>query len=128
MSRADDSIWSAVVLATNEDHPKQAPAELEKYATQLKNIFGYNQYELMGQHVELMNNSAEHWLVPSQHFWMSVQEKHAYEDGYLVNLTLYHDQRQLVETEGKVSPSSPLIMRGPMHARGQIVFVIQIVR
>ncbi len=44
--------------------------------------------------------------------------------GYLLNLELFHDKQQLVETEAKIAPESPLFIRGPLHARGQILFVV----
>src|ERR1700723_2889138 len=79
---ADESIWSGLVLATTVDKPREVPPELKKYAGQLKDIFGYNQYELMGQHVESMDNPYEHWLIPSKDFSLRVSARKAIKPGF----------------------------------------------
>ncbi len=48
------AIWSGLVLATNDPHPAQAPDRLRQFAQKLKNIFGYNQFQLVGEYSEKM--------------------------------------------------------------------------
>ena len=127
-AQAEDRVWAGLVLASQVERPKPPPGELGRAALKIQHFFGYNQLELIGSATKELQPGDEHWLVPSQHFWMDVKDLHALEDGYLLSVTLFHDKRQLVETETKVSPASPLIMRGPVHARGQLIFVVQILR
>jgi len=43
-AHADEQIWSALILATDAEKPKPAPAELVKYSAKIQRIFGYNQF------------------------------------------------------------------------------------
>ena len=129
-ARAEDKIWSAVILASNSPTPKAAPGPLAEVYARLSRVFKYNQFEILGSTTETVDEKVERWLVPTEHFWLSLKARQASakeaRGGYIVNLVLFHDKRQLVETEAKLAPNSPLFIRGPMHARGQILIVIQV--
>ena len=129
-ARAQDRIWSAVLIASNERQPKEAPAQLRTVSGRFKRVIGYNQLELLGSTTTTIDEKEERWLVPSENFWMSIRARRAAakeaRGGYLLNLQLFHDKRQLIETEAKLAPDSPLFIRGPMHARGQLFFVLQV--
>jgi hypothetical protein len=45
-----------------------------------------------------------------------------------VNIQLFQDNRPILETEAKVSPGSPLFIRGPQHGSGQVIIVLQVQR
>lgn len=121
-----DRIWSALVLATNVPKPKEPSPELARFSGKIKKFFGYNQVELVGSATKTVATNSERWLVPSQNFWLSVKTKQALAKGYLLDVTLYHDERCLVTAEAKLAPGSPLLIRGPMHARGQLIIVLQV--
>ncbi len=127
-ARAEDKIWSAVLVASNSANPKPPPPQLEAVNARIKKIFGYNQFEILGSRTETIDDDVERWLVPTDHFWLNVKARHASakeaRGGYLLNLELFHDKRSLVETEAKLAPDSPLFIRGPLHARGQILVVL----
>jgi hypothetical protein len=57
---------------------------------------------------------------------MSVDAKQAPASSYLLKIALYHDKRCLVTARLKLVPDSPLIIRGPLHARGQLLIVLQV--
>ncbi len=128
--RADDKIWSAVVLATDAAKPADAPAELRDFAARLKRVFGYNQFELIGSAVQTIDSADEGWLIPSKTFSLSVKARRSTSKeargGYLLNLKLFQDKRPLVDTEAKLAPGSPLFIRGPQYGKGQLIFVLQI--
>ncbi len=123
---AKDRIWSALLLATNVDNPKQPVPEVARYRGAVQRIFGYNQVELIGSATQTIDEQCERWLVPTQNFWFGLKAKKAKNDHYLLDVTLYHDKRQLVQAQAKLGPSSPLFIRGPMHARGQLLIVLQV--
>ena len=126
----NDKIWSALVVATNAASPKDPPAELREFAPRLNRIFGYNQFELVGNATEIIDDKIESWLVPSQSFWLGVKARRCTSKeargGYLLNLQLFHDKRPLVDTEAKLAPGSPLFIRGPQYGKGQIIIVLQV--
>jgi hypothetical protein len=127
---ADDRVWSAVVLASTVpkgEQPKPAPAELAPFAPRLAKIFGYSQFEVVGSATKLMDGQTERWLVPTQNFWVGAKATRK-ADGYLLDLEFFHDKRRILETQVTLGPGSPLFVRGPMHARGQLIVVFEIKR
>jgi hypothetical protein len=124
------AVWSSLVLATNDAHPAQAPAMLRKYADKLRNIFGYNQFEIIGENSERMEKIEEpyeHWLIPSKDFYMSLKPRAERGGRHRMKIVLFQNRRQLAEFETHLSPESPLFIRGPLYARGQLVIVLHVV-
>lgn len=121
----EPAIWSGLLLATNEDHPKELPQGLKKYQKKLGNIFGYNQFDLVGQQTRKMHDSGrEHWLVPSKDFCLYVDTHTAAESAYQMKLQLFQNTRRLAEFETRLGPDSPLFIRGPLYAGGQLIIVL----
>ena len=129
-ARAEDKMWTAVVLATNSASPKEAPAELRASLPKLKRVFGYNQFEIIGSATEKIADGSELKLTPTKSFWIQAKARRATSKeargGYLLSLQLFHEQRQLVDTETRLAPGSPLFIRGPEYGKGQIVFALMI--
>lgn len=129
-ARAEDKIWTAVVLATNASSPKETPKELRTYEPKLKRIFGYNQFEIVGSATEKIEDKADLRLTPTQSFWMQAKARRATSKeargGYLLNLQLFREKRQLVDTEARLAPGSPLFISGPEYGKGRIVFALMI--
>lgn len=127
-----DHIWCGVIVATNPERIKDAPAELREFAPRLKRIFGYTQFELAGSASEQIDELTENWLVPSPIFPIKVSARRATSKeargGYLLNLQFYQANRPLVDSEVKLAPGSPLFIRGPEYGKGQIIIVLKIER
>jgi hypothetical protein len=128
----NDHIWSGVIVATNPEHPKEPPTELREYAPRLKHMFGYTQFELAGSATEEIDELTENWLVPSPIFPLSVKARRATSKeargGYLLNLQVFQEKRQVLDAEVKLAPGSPLFIRGPQYGKGQIIIVLQVQR
>ena len=129
-ARAEDKIWTAVVLATNAPSPKETPKELRAFEPKLKRIFGYNQFEVVGSATDTIEDKSELRLTPTQSFWMQAKARRATSKeargGYLLNLQLFREKRQLVDTEARLAPGSPLFISGPEYGKGRIVFALMI--
>lgn len=124
-ARAEDSIWSALVLGTNEEHPKAACPELEKYWDKLKNVFGYNQFELLGQH--MVNGLGDHWLIPRKDFLLHVNSQKAEKPGFFnMKLDLYQEKKLLAQMEARVSGQNLLFIRGPDYGNGRIIIILMV--
>ncbi len=128
--RAEDKIWSAVVVATNAASPKEVPKELRESLPKLKRIFGYNQFEVIGSASDKIEDGAELRLTPTQSFWIQAKARRATSKeargGYLISFQVFNEKRQLVDTEARLAPGSPLFIRGPEYGKGQIVFALMI--
>jgi hypothetical protein len=121
-----DRIWSALILASNAEEPVKPPAVLAKYSDKVQRVFGYNQLKLIGSATKTVDEDCERWLVPSQNFWMSVKARKGDRGAYQLDLELYHDKRRIVQSGAKLSPDSTIMIRGPMHASGQLLIVLQL--
>jgi hypothetical protein len=121
-----DSIFSALVLATNVEQPAPPPPELAGFAPRLKTVFGYNSLELVGSHTELMDQSDERWLVPSKLFSLSIKSKKEKNASYLLNLQLFQETKMLAGFDAKLGTESPIFIRGPQYGKGQLVIVVEV--
>jgi len=129
-AHAEDRLWSAVLIANNAARPKEPPVELKPVVARLKRVFGYNQFEVLGADTQPIGDGTEQPLRPGTHFWLNFKARRASakeaRGGYLLNLELYQEKRALVDTVAMIAPESPLFFRGPLHARGQIIIVLQV--
>lgn len=121
-----DHIWSGVVLASQVKEAKGPPAELARLAPEIGKVFGCNQLTLLGSATRVADDPAEHWLNPTEHFSLAVKSKRAVDNNYVLQIALYHDKKKLVDTEARLAPDSPFFIRGPMHAKGQLIIVLQV--
>ncbi len=125
-AQADEHIWTALVLATQAEKPKAAAPELTKLSPKIERFFGFNQLEVIGSATKTIDEETEHWLVPTPNFWLGAKAKRTGESKYLLNLSLYQDKRCLVQTQARLAANSPLIIRGPVHERGQLLIIFEV--
>ena len=119
-------VWSGLIIAQNEEHPKPVPAELAPYEETLKQLFGYNQFEVIGQSRKTLATGQEDWLAKSKYFALRVDARGGDDAGYDLNLQLFQDNNLLLETNTKLSQSSPLVIKGPQIGGGQLLLVLLI--
>jgi hypothetical protein len=118
--------WSGLVLATNGAHPGQPPEHLRPVARKLTNIFGYNQFQVIGESSQKIDDSSERWLIPSKDFYMSVRSPNGPGPKNPTHITLFQNRKRLAEMEAHIGPDSPLFIRGPQYAGGQLVIVVRV--
>jgi hypothetical protein len=75
--RAQDTIWGAVLLASNAAQPSETPPELRGLAERLGRIFGYNQWVVLGSSTEKIDDQVERMLIPTKHFSLNVKARRA---------------------------------------------------
>jgi len=121
-----DAVYSALVLATNDQGASTTAAtpELVPLVPRLKSIFGYNRFDLVGSHTEVMDNPDEHWLIPSKSFSLSIKSKREKNFSYLLNLQLFQEAKMLAGFDAKLNRESPIFIRGPLCGKGQLVIVL----
>src|SRR4029077_5988511 len=92
-------VWSGLVIAENVPQPTQIPPELTKFEQTLKDLFGYNQFELIGQSSKTLRTGEEDWLPASKYFALHVDAHGENDSGYALNLKLYKEKDILLETD-----------------------------
>src|SRR5436190_18673260 len=118
------TVWSGLVIAENVPQPAPIPAELTKLEQTLKELFGYNQFELIGQSDKTLKTGEEDWLANSKYFGLHVDARGENDAGYTLNLKLYKENEVLLETDANLSRSSPLVIKGPQVGSGQLLLVL----
>jgi len=123
-SHAAHAVWSGLVIAENVPQPAAIPPELTQFEQTLKDLFGYNQFELIGQSSKTLKTGEEDWLAASKYFALHVDARGENDAGYTLNLKLYKEKDVLLETDANLSRSSPLVIKGPQVGSGQLLLVL----
>lgn len=125
-AQSAETVWSGLVMANNVPEPTPIPAELNRFEGTLKALFGYNQFQVIGESRKTLKTGEEDWLAKSKYFSLHVDSKAAKPKSYLLNLQLFQEQKLLLETEAKLTKSSPLVIKGPQVGDGQLVLLLVI--
>ncbi len=120
-----DVVWSGLVYASTVANPAPPPLELVSYAPKLQHIFGYNQLQLLGQHCEPMDLPLEHWLLPANEVSLVVNTRRQGAN-YLLDLQLFQGGRSAVRTMVLLARQSPIFLKGPLYANGQLIIVLAV--
>ncbi len=123
-TQAAHVVWSGLVIAENVPQPAPIPQELTRMEQTLKELFGYNQFQVIGQSSKTLKTGEEDWLASSKFFALHVDAQGESDAGYTVNLKLYKEQEILLETDAKLSKRSPLVIKGPQVGSGQLLLVL----
>jgi len=123
-ARASQTVWSGLVIANNVAQPEAIPPELNRFEGTLKELFGYNQFKVIGQSRKTLVTGSEDWLASSKYFSLHVDSKGGTDAGYLLNLKLFQEKNLLLETETKLSKASPLVIKGPLVGDGQLLLLL----
>lgn len=118
------SVLSVLILGTNESSPLPTPFEIAAFHEKLKGVFGYNQFEVIGQHTEVMDSEQERWLIPSKNFSLAVKSKKTTADTFELNLRLFQQLRLLTSFKARLSRESPLFIKGPLYDNGQLIIMV----
>jgi hypothetical protein len=122
--RAAETVWSGLVIAENAAQPQPIPPELTRIERPLKQLFGYNQFHVIGESRKTLQTGQEDWLATSKFFGLHVDARGETAAGYVLNLKLYKEKELLLETDAKLSRRSPLIIKGPQVGGGQLLLVL----
>ena len=123
-ARTAESVWSGLVIANNVTEPEPIPQEIKPIEQSLKDLFGYNQFKVIGKSQKTLKTGEEDWMASSKYFSLHVDSKGATAAGYLLGLQLFQEKKMLLETEAKLSKRSPLIIRGPQVGDGQLLLLL----
>jgi len=123
-TNAAETVWSGLVMAENVPQPAPIPAELTRIEQTLKELFGYNQFQVIGQSRKTLKTGEEDWLASSKSFALHVDARGESEASYVLNLKLFKEHELLLETDTKLTKRSPLVIKGPQVGGGQLLLVL----
>jgi hypothetical protein len=119
-----ETVWSGLIIAENAAQPQPIPPELTRIERPLKQLFGYSQFQVIGQSRKTLRTGQEDWLATSKFFALHVDAQGESEAGYVLNLKLYKEKELLLESDAKLSKRSPLIIKGPQVGGGQLLLIL----
>ena len=123
-SLPEQTVWSGLIIATNSPPIEPTPAEVTQIEGTLRKLFGYSQFQLIGEARKTLKTGEEDWLASSKYFSLHIDSRGEKADAYVLNLKLFQEQKLLLETKARLSKASPLIIRGPQVGDGQLVIVL----
>ena len=123
-ARESQMVWSGLVIANNVAQADEIPSELHRIEGELKALFGYNQFKVIGQSHQTLVTGSEDWMAASKYFSLHVDAKGETNAGYLLGLKLFQEKNLLLETDAKLSKASPLVIKGPQVGDGQLLLVL----
>src|SRR5260370_33190237 len=110
-----------MVSAKTVPQPVPIPTELTGLKQTLKDLFGYNQFEVIGQSNKTLKTVEEDWLANSKYFGLHVDARGENDAGYTLNLKLDKENDVLLETNANLTKSSPLVSKGPQVGSEQLL-------
>ncbi len=123
---ADDRVWSALVLATNESPAKPMPQDLESFGDDLRKIFGYNSFYILGEKRKRVVEGTEEWLISSKAVFLKLTAVNKNMASYELKLDLYANKSLALTSRVKLAREDPLYIRGPQWGNGQLIYILQI--
>ena len=123
--QGSQTVWSGLVIANNAAKPDPVSPDLTYLEETLKDWFGYNQYQVIGQSRKVLVTGSEDWLAQSKYFSLHIDSKEGNDKtGYRVNLKLFQESNLLLEWEAKLSKERPIIVKGPQVGDGQLILLL----
>ena len=126
---AAETVWGCLLYASNDGQKTDIPARLAQYGNRLNNAFGYSNLHVLGQGQTLVKTVEQNWLIFGGDIKIQFTSLQKTADGkYLVGLELFQGEKQVIETQARVSRDSPLFIRVPEWREGQIIIVVMMVK
>lgn len=125
-ARAEDNIWAALVLATNEHPAKTPPKQIAPYEHGLHTVFGFNTFYLLGEKTQKLSEGQGEWIVPSKVVFLKVRCLDQNATSYTVQLDLFVRKKSVVTSKVKLARGAPLYIRGPAWGKGRLVFILEV--
>src|SRR5881409_2450482 len=89
---AAETVWSGLVIANNLPEPTAIPPELSRIEQTLKELFGYNKFQVIGESRNTLRSTQEQWSASSKYFTLHVDARGGGDAGYVLNLKLYKEK------------------------------------
>src|SRR4051812_16032786 len=85
---AAEKVWSGLVMAEFAEKPHPAPAQNAPFEKTLDELFGYNQFEVIGESSKTLKTGQEDWMATSKYFSLHVDARGENDSGYELGLKL----------------------------------------
>jgi hypothetical protein len=122
---AGGKVWVGLYLAKNAPPPPGAQVAPEDLSGQLRDVFGFNHYQLLKSGEIELGHEWEQWVIPRNDFFIRLLPLH-HESGEpkIVDYEIYEDG--FIVAHGRFEPYDgfPLFINGPDYHHGRLIFVL----
>ena len=125
-ARAADSLSVGLYLAENINPPPNALVAPGKLHARLRDVFGFEHYELLKADTINLRHTWEQWFLPRKDFFLRVQPLPEEDDGTRqIDYEIYKDG--FIVAKGRYEPDedTPLFVAGPSFRQGRLLFVLE---
>lgn len=124
---AAENFWGCLIYASDSAQCNSLPERLRGYEARMSGAFGYSRFCLIAQQQTTVQTERETGLAFSGDLKIVLTSLAGAPDGkYLIRLLFVQSEERVMETQARVSPNSPLFIRGPNWRDGQIIIVVMI--
>src|SRR5437868_7838414 len=110
-SLPEQTVWSGLIIATNSPPTEPTPAEVTQIEGTLRKLFGYSQFQLIGEARKTLKTGEEDWLATSKYFSLHVDSRGEKADAYVLNLKLFQEQKRSEEHTSELQSRFDLVCR-----------------
>jgi len=119
-------VWGALIYASQSKSDKnQETPYFPKLAQRLGKAFAFTNFEILGQHEQVVFREYESWVVPSKDLFLKLDSKGSTKNGGLkLHMQFWQSQKVLVKSDVVLQSESPLFIGGPKWRDGRLIFVL----
>src|SRR5207302_9633152 len=99
--RADQTVWSGIIIASNSGPPEPTPTELTPVEATLRQLFGYTRVQRIGEARKTLKSGQEDLLATTKYFALRVDARRPKAGGYVLNLRILQETRVLLDTNAQ---------------------------
>jgi hypothetical protein len=71
----EQTVWSGLIIASNSPPTEPTAAEITQIEATLRKLFGYSQFQLIGEARKTLKTGEEDWLASSKYFSLQVDSR-----------------------------------------------------
>ena len=125
-ARAGERLEASLYLGQNAPLSLLAHAAPEDLGDRLRQVFGFNHYQLLKSGRIDLDHTWAQWFMPRRDFFIRLTPQAAQPDEpRLVDYEIYQDG--FIVAKGKYEPrdDTPLFINGPDFKKGRLIFVLE---
>lgn len=124
ISQGEPRIWSCVVYA--KSGKGNIDPLLSSYTNDLKRIFGYCHYEIVGSEWSKQSINQQNWIMPTREFFLKLTPLTNWNSHSQFEMELYQNKDILLKSRFRMPHETPLYIAGPSYGKGKLIFILEV--
>ena len=124
LCKAQPKIWSCVVYA--KAGQGSIDPILNNYTNEMKRIFGYCHYDVIGSRWSTHSIDQPNWIMPTKEFFLKLTPLTNWNNLCQFEMELYQKREILLKSRFRMPHQSPLYIAGPSYGKGKIIIILEV--